>query len=984
MAMFLELIENQRWYPILGWSASLKAGDPPAWSTSDGQESVPMDEFKDFDWQVFKSEDYDEEGWLYSTEFGDDWGPMTRSSAVRTRVWMGKKQSLAEKDAPDQDQAETLDKEVPQADASDVKLETSEEKPSEETADKDVKEDIKAHDEDKVLFPTAEPKSDSKSQDDDKILFPPPEGKDAIKTPPSSKSGFFGKVSAAALSLPTSVINLASASSKQAVLGTVQTVKEVSLYALEHAQAATAAAISAEPQLPTQKMPKTTLSAALDAAGQEDPYAMLSMLSKRFPDLSPVDRSLVACCANDVATFIKPPEVVISKTCKACGQEFGLTKFRYQCGYCSESFCRDDLPHSRILRCYGQTVPAKLCEACHLIVTEKVDQQLTQWRCERVNDFLEDGLIPYFNTSTDTTVDKILRAAEGTLAAAKSAPIGATAKMAVVSADFLRKYGRAGLLGFILRNEFMQSFATLKGLIGDLDDLGFQDAAIGTYYFMAMNRGDRGAHPEGEKDAHKECPHITDELLADILRYAPLALHGIYEMNVLDIQRISRLQNFSLIYAHVQSQDVRHPSFALLGNKDKKIALVLVRGSKSVQDLLTDIQAHPEEMGLTGNSPRSDTAGGFVDAFAHNGMLKAAMWIKDRIVSSLRRLHKEGYQMVFAGHSLGAGCAALLSVMLQKEFEELKCYAYAVPACVNLHVAESCVDFVHSIVLRDDFVPRAKASNIMKLVDELKEFKGCWRDTASEDIEAFKERAKTLWAPRKREWAREVADMRKGKLGSNVTSPVKAESKQSYEAKEGSEADEKEKVSSWTLTRTNLIEQLDKTTANDDENLVSPEARQAEAKMEKELKETLMHDPKELYIPGRVTHLYFHKGIYEAVHVDRKCEALARIPVFQNMLSDHLGRNYLNALRVVRDARRAAPTLPEWVPFGTKTRCMCCDSPFTWNSTSSSEAQQNRDQHNCRKCGWLVCDGCSEKWKSIPEFGINYPVRVCDRCTYEL
>ncbi|KAE9342319.1 hypothetical protein PR003_g9534 [Phytophthora rubi] len=63
---------------------------------------------------------------------------------------------------------------------------------------------------------------------------------------------------------------------------------------------------------------------------------------------------------------------------------------------------------------------------------------------------------------------------------------------------------------------------------------------------------------------------------------------------------------------------------------------------------------------------------------------------------------------------------------------------------------------------------------------------------------------------------------------------------------------------------------------------------------------------------------------------------------------------------------------------------MCCDSPFAWNSTSSSEAQQNRDQHNCRRCGVLVCEGCSEKFKSIPEFGINVPVRVCDRCYYEL
>ncbi|POM73229.1 Hypothetical protein PHPALM_9939 [Phytophthora palmivora] len=372
-------------------------------------------------------------------------------------------------------------------------------------------------------------------------------------------------------------------------------------------------------------------------------------------------------------------------------------------------------------------------------------------------------------------------------------------------------------------------------------------------------------------------------------------------------------------------------------------------------------------------------------------MLKAVMWIKDRIVKSLRVLHNEGYHIVFAGHSLGAGCAALLSVMLQKEFEDLECFAYAVPACVNLSVAESCIDFVHSIVLRDDIVPRAKASNVLKLVDELKNFKGCWRDTASEDIEAFKERAKTLWAPRKREWAKEAADHRKGKLANRdklaeQKHSTSTQTKLTLAEKKAKEADKDGGISSWTLTRTNLIDQLDKAgDQSSEEKALEPSdaARCEEEKVTAELAATLVEDPKELYIPGKVTHIFFYKGIYEAVHVDRKCEELSHIPVQQNMLSDHLGRNYLSALRIVRDARRAKPKLPDWVPFSTKTRCMCCDSPFTWNSTSSSEAQQNRDQHNCRRCGALVCEGCSEKFKSIPEFGINVPVRVCDRCYYE-
>lgn len=950
-------------------------------------------------WQVYKGEDYDEEGWLYGEKFQDTLGPMTRSSVVRTRVWMGSRADEqkdaeaaacgAENSISGGEEASETGESSPEWHTlfpSSKKREDGEEDEKESSTSSEMKKVAESEEnEASTLFPSAKD-----AGKEGNVLFPSAEDDNKKDSGEQSRSsGFFGRISSAAFYLPSSAINLAGSSSKQAVYGTVQSIKEASLFGLEMAQAATAAAISSEPQIPPAHGGRKHSTKCSD---EENDSEVLSMLSKRFPDLSPFQRSIVTCCEDGLPNFLSPPELTESKHCNECNVEFGMTKFRYQCGYCSESFCRDDLPEAAIIRAYGHTTPSKLCKNCHFILMEKIDQQLVQWRIERVKDYLDDKLIVYYNTATDTTVDKIMRAAGGTLVAAKSAPIGAAAKMAVVSADFLRKYGRAGLLGFILRNEFMQSFSTLKGLLGDLDDLGFQDAAIGTYYFMAMNRGDRGAEPEGEKEGHTGCDPVSDEFLAKVLKYAPLALHGIYELDVLDIQRISRLQGFALIYAHVQDQDVRHPSFALLGNKENKTALVLIRGSKSVQDALTDIQAYPEEIGLSSaGAPQSEATGGFVDAFAHNGMLKSVMWIKDRIVKSLRVLHNEGYHIVFAGHSLGAGCAALLSVMLQKEFEDLECFAYAVPACVNLSVAESCNDFVHSIVLRDDIVPRAKASNVLKLVDELKNFKGCWRDTASEDLEAFKERAKTLWAPRKREWAKEAADQRKGKLVNRdkLAEQKKASSpteKLTLAEKKAKTADKGEGVSSWTLTRTNLIDQLDKVgDQSTEEKALEPpaETRDEEEKVIADLAKTLVEDPKELYIPGKVTHIFFYKGIFEAVHVDRKCEELSHIPVQQNMLSDHLGRNYLSALRIVRDARRAKPALPEWVPFSTKTRCMCCDSPFTWNSTSSSEAQQNRDQHNCRRCGALVCEGCSQKFKSIPEFGINVPVRVCDRCYYE-
>lgn len=768
-----------------------------------------------------------------------------------------------------------------------------------------------------------------------------------------------------AFSLPGSVLGIAG-----------QSIREVSMLAFDSAHAVTSAALHSD----TPAVSRLSVSMNTAASKASSP------LSIRFSHLSDTERSLVRCCEKADQRLVSPPEAVVSKSCQACKLNFGIHRFQYQCGHCNASFCRDDLPETRVLKVFNQTVASRVCKNCALLLDKKVDQEHTQWRCQRVEDFLHGELIPYTSNQQDTTLDKLWRAAGGALAAAKAAPIGATAKFAVVSADFVRKHGRAGLLGFILRNEFLQSFATLKGLIGDIDDLGFQDAALGTYYFMAMNRGDRGANPDAEKQAHADCPHVSDELLHHLLRYAPLALHAIYETDVMDIQRLCRLQKFSLIYAHIQDQDVRHPSFALVGNKEQNVAVVLIRGSKSVQDLLTDIQAHPEDFKLesveqgscTEESMEDDSTckpRGFVDSFAHNGMLNAALWIRERIVPSLRILHQKGYKLVLSGHSLGAGCAALLAVMLQKDFKDLECFAYAVPACVNLHIANSSVTFVHSIVLRDDFVPRAKASNIIKLVEKLKEFSGCWRDSASEDLEAIKDRVKTLWAPRRRAWAQAQAAQQRGRVTAVTNNSL------SDQVQTDSEKLDKGRSIEWSLTRNNLIDEFENASVSPSSTVA---ALKDEKKVEEELHNVLQVDPKELYIPGNVIHIYFCRGIYEAVLVDRQCWALSHIPVFQNMLSDHLGRNYLSALRIVRDSRRIDPKLPEWVPFGTKTRCMCCDAPFTWNSTSSSEAQQNRDQHNCQRCGALVCDGCSSKRKSIPEFGINDSVRVCDCCFYEL
>ncbi|CAJ1931602.1 unnamed protein product, partial [Cylindrotheca closterium] len=143
------------------------------------------------------------------------------------------------------------------------------------------------------------------------------------------------------------------------------------------------------------------------------------------------------------------------------------------------------------------------------------------------------------------------------------------------------------------------------------------------------------------------------------------------------------------------------------------------------------------------------------------------------------------------------------------------------------------------------------------------------------------------------------------------------------------------------------------------------------------LEETKLH---RMFIPGKVVHIYSHRGVYKIAQVPRAFRELRRISLAGNMLSNHGTKSYYEALLEVQTARVAAERPPRWTAFDEDNTCSCCASRFTWASTSNSEAQQARDKHNCRSCGGLVCDPCAKSRVPVPSVGLTIPVRVCDRC----
>lgn len=140
----------------------------------------------------------------------------------------------------------------------------------------------------------------------------------------------------------------------------------------------------------------------------------------------------------------------------------------------------------------------------------------------------------------------------------------------------------------------------------------------------------------------------------------------------------------------------------------------------------------------------------------------------------------------------------------------------------------------------------------------------------------------------------------------------------------------------------------------------------------------------ELWLPGRVVHIYAHRGQYLACVVPPSFPSLRRIQVQGNVFSDHTCKSLFDALLEVRAVRGCFPLQPPaWSPYDSSEACACCHNSFTWHSTFRGQAEEYRERYNCRNCGALVCGKCSDEKRTIPRYGLIFPTRICDTCLFE-
>jgi len=100
----------------------------------------------------------------------------------------------------------------------------------------------------------------------------------------------------------------------------------------------------------------------------------------------------------------------------------------------------------------------------------------------------------------------------------------------------------------------------------------------------------------------------------------------------------------------------------------------------------------------------------FDGGYVHNGLLKSASWLISAESETLKDLIKKNpsYTLTFAGHSLGSGIAAMLTLVAANNRGEMgniprskiRCYAVAPARCMSLNLAVRYADIINSVILQ--------------------------------------------------------------------------------------------------------------------------------------------------------------------------------------------------------------------------------------------------------------------------------------------
>ena len=146
-------------------------------------------------------------------------------------------------------------------------------------------------------------------------------------------------------------------------------------------------------------------------------------------------------------------------------------------------------------------------------------------------------------------------------------------------------------------------------------------------------------------------------------------------------------------------------------HKNKKVVLA-IRGTFSLDEIMMDVAAFSRE---------------FCGGEAHSEMATMAEKVWDVAGTTVKTMleKNDGYEFIVTGHSLGAGAACLLTILVETKKllptqQKVRCFAYAAPPVFTpLEFIPKVVQATTCFVHQNDAVPSLSVNSVRHLLQEL-------------------------------------------------------------------------------------------------------------------------------------------------------------------------------------------------------------------------------------------------------------------------
>jgi len=267
-----------------------------------------------------------------------------------------------------------------------------------------------------------------------------------------------------------------------------------------------------------------------------------------------------------------------------------------------------------------------------------------------------------------------------------------------------------------------------KGSVGNMAKMSpfslVSCLAAAAHFYKAINE----SHPEIRNNLYKESnrEHFEKKELekcSEWLDYADLAYENKYDT----LRKKLKKHNFTLMRHDTSAATGRVAHFIAL-NPERKIGLISLKGTSTLSDVLTDALGNPIEISLE-NSFHPNYKSEKITC--HEGIYTAAAMMADDTMDIVEHLFMPlNYKIIICGHSLGAGTACLLGLLLRSRIPSMNknypllVFAYAPPPVLNYDACIASASFTTSIVNDTDMVPRMSIPNLWvmdKILGKIKE-----------------------------------------------------------------------------------------------------------------------------------------------------------------------------------------------------------------------------------------------------------------------